>query len=230
MPALTSYNKLTLTGKVGSDIWATSCNFANATGVASQTDQDILASIANAVKNLNQGSIVPGEMLNFMSKTYSITAVRASAVDASTHRETAVGMVQLGSPVAGPGNPYQAQEVACAISLLTGSPGRRYRGRMFWPGVGRPVVAPGMRYDTTICQNLADAAVQFLNQVTTLLQGGPVLPPPIGSGVTKPVVVSRVGGASFREVLQTSVGDIPDVQRRRRNKEQEAYSVGTLAS
>lgn len=229
MPTLTGYNRLTLTGTIGSDIWATSCNFVNATGVPGQTDPDNLATVATGVKNLNGGSVVPAGMLAFMSSAYAITAVRAAAVDAGTHKETAVGLVQLGAPVAGTGAPVQAQEVACVISLLTGAPGRRYRGRMYWPGVGRSVSSSRMRYATADCQSLADAAVQFLNQLATLFQGGPVLPPPVGSGTTRPVVVSKVDGATYREVLQTSVGDIPDVQRRRRNKEKETYSVGTLA-
>lgn len=226
--AIVAYNRLQLLGSiVTGDIWSCTINFGNATGEAGPSDEATLTAAAARVKALQGGSVVGANLRAFMSDAYALTGFKLSAVNGSTHRETAQAAVTFGGPVAGSGDPVQAPEIAACVSWNLESANRNNRGRIFWPGVGRGVNA-NMRYSSADCTNLKDGMIEFLQQLAGAIEPGPGSNngSPTG-GAFQAIVVSKVKGTAV--AIQTvSVGDVPDVQRRRRNKEREAYSVGPV--
>jgi hypothetical protein len=103
-------------------------------------------------------------------------------------------------------------EVAWVVSLRTATAGRRTRGRMYLPAPSKGQVNDQGRYSTDRCVSIATAAA-------TLLGGW-------SSGATHyTAVVASATGSLMTPVLTVAVGDVPDVQRRRRDRLVEGYST-----
>ena len=223
--ALVAFNRLQLLGSIDTgDIWSCTFNFATNAGESVASSEAELSAAAGRVRALNDGKIVDDNLLSFMSSGYSITGFKLSDVSGATFHETAQAAVQLAGPVAGTGSPVQAPEIAACCSFNLNSSNRRYRGRVFWPGVGRSVTN-NFRYLRTDCDNLAAGMRQTLTNLAIAIDGAG---DDAGGGQNPnsllPCVVSKTGHLAT-PISQVSVGDVPDVQRRRRNKEQEAYSI-----
>lgn len=117
--------------------------------------------------------------------------------------------IQLGT--GGQNNPPQTSMV---ISLRTSGSGGSRRGRLYWPATGATIGASNLRFDPAQASAFLTAVKTFLSGVGTAISAT--------SAGAELVVWSRTL-ASTQDVNRMLVGDVPDVQRRRRDKAVETY-------
>lgn len=225
---IAGFNRLQIQGTIrATEIWSCGFNFGSTAGEATIDREEDLAAAAATIRGLNGGNIVPASARALMGAQLQITGFRLSEVDGTDFKETAVATVALAASIYGTGNNLLPQEVACALTLDTGRAGRQYRGRVYWPACGA-AMSPELRFDGTALGTLAGDMGQWMHDVAGAIQGaitaGGAAP---AGGVCRPLVVSRAGG-HVSAITQVRAGDVPDVQRRRRNSEKERYSVGAV--
>lgn len=134
------------------------------------------------------------------STDVEILAAHAAELDALTGKQidAAEGVLALvGTNV----NDMLPHEVACAITLRGAAPTRKQRGRFYLPPLANSTTVNG-RYSNATITRLADAAKLLLD---SLAGAGfvPVIYHPDHTGTT---------------IVTVGCGDVPDSQRRRRNK------------
>lgn len=95
-----------------------------------------------------------------------------------------------------------ANQISVVVTLLTGQPGRRHRGRMYLPADGQ-VLANGQLSDAS-AQNIALAARDLIRPASGSTQG--------------PVVLSQMAGTHL-PVTAVRVDSRVDIQRRRAAQE-----------
>lgn len=110
--------------------------------------------------------------------------------------------VALGTPVVGTAAGNGLNQACLVATLLTGSAGRRNRGRMYLPATGLPV--------TSGLANLSSTITSVANSVRTFFSdlNGSV-------NVNGSVVVVSSAGSASRPVTTVRVDNKPDIQRRR---------------
>lgn len=116
-----------------------------------------------------------------------------------------------GSPGTNGGFPTP-NEVAVCMSLRSATSTRRTRGRMYLPGLATPTLTTDGRWGTTSCADIASNGATLCSDVTVGLVG-------------YTAVVASATGSTMAPVLAVAVGDVPDAQRRRRDRLVESYSV-----
>ncbi len=102
-------------------------------------------------------------------------------------------------------------ELALCATLLTGAPGRSARGRMYLGGFGANTITNDGRVNVTAAQEISNSLARFLRSVRDIA---------VGAGEPdqwEPQIVSGTR-TTARKITQVSIGDVWDVQRRRRNK------------
>lgn len=120
------------------------------------------------------------------------------------------------TPAAGTGTTGHPYQVSIVASLRTGRPGASGRGRLYWPYTGGVVNSTSLRLSPTDPGLIGAATKTFLSDIRTAIAA-------TLTGVSL-VVWSRVG-ASAENVTSIQVGDVLDVQRRRRDALIEAYTT-----
>lgn len=161
---------------------------------------DIVAA-AGTVALPNLRSLIPADSSYRSVRVYSYPAGGPTAAHVG---EAAIA---TGAGTATGSNPLQ---VAMVVTLLTGSAGRRNRGRMYLPATGVVMV------DHMFSSARVDAAAQG---VRDLLAGlGSETPP-------KPPVVVSTAGSSAKPITSVRADNKPDIQRRRANKLIETHSL-----
>lgn len=101
-------------------------------------------------------------------------------------------------------------QLAMAVSLSTELAGRRGKGRVYLGGLAPTSLGALGRFQPDFCDGVAES---FANFVTALAAAGHQL-----------VVASQTANQA-NPVTTVRVGDVPDVQRRRRNALRETYAV-----
>jgi hypothetical protein len=107
-------------------------------------------------------------------------------------------------------------QAAAVSSLRTATTGASFRGRLYWPATAAPMHPDTLRFSTA-------AVTTFLAGVKTYLSG---VQSSIAATSANPVlsVWSRKLESSA-PVNRVLLGDIPDVQRRRRDQAIESYQT-----
>lgn len=171
---------------------------------------DQLNTIATAINALTIGTT----MRAAMSNETKVTGVKLEA-------RTQNGQLQVqlaqdrSSAVVGTGVTPHPNQTAAVISLRTTTPGGRGRGRLYWPATGVSILATTGRFNSGVAGSLAAEFKTYLSGINTAISA--TIP---NSSL---VVWSRVG-LGVQAVNKIIVGDVPDTQRRRRDKAVETYS------
>lgn len=112
---------------------------------------------------------------------------------------------------AGDGASTNALQVAMVVTTLTGLSGRRNRGRAYLPACGN-VPGAGHIWDTSTVTAVVGPMADFFDLV---------------NGINPPAVVSVVSlvGSTSHPVTALHIGQRPDIQRRRANKQSEGAGV-----
>lgn len=116
-------------------------------------------------------------------------------------------------------------QTSVVLSLRSDTPGRSGRGRLYWPGVGNIGLGGDGRIGGTVAASLATQAATYLRSVQDAIKAA-VSP---GTPTTIELcVVSSVPGVGRTRVNRIEVGNVPDIQRRRRDRLAEVYSSAPL--
>ena len=197
------YHRLYIDGTLaeGAERWSTSLAF---TSSGAQPESSALSAWADAVLATFSGSTgAPLSLKGLVSGAGSIEAVRAySYPDVGLPAD--VAGVSSAAAIAGVSTPTFPPQCSIVLSLLTGTPGASFRGRMYWPHCGGTIDDD---------QKSEMTGQTFVNNVATFLSSWANL----NTGdIGTPAVVSVSRGA-VTPVTTLSVGDVIDTQRRRRD-------------
>jgi hypothetical protein len=164
--------------------------------------EDAVAAYAAAVDLLWNGD---GDTVSGVSQYYSADTVLqshvATALDPSTGKNTSqalspTSLAGTGVTEALPG------EVALCVSTRTGVPTRAGRGRFFLPAPAVATMSAGI-FSNSLPTDAAAGAAAALNSLIT---------------AGYPAVIYHSSTLSFTAISSVDCGNVPDVQRRRRNK------------
>lgn len=190
----------------GGESWSVSAAYIPIGVVTVPQPQAAMNAAATAIANAG----LPADILSMLSSACTLTDVRLEQRTA-TGRLEAVGAGARATAQPGTSGANKPFQVSAVISLRTAVPGRRGRGRMYWPALGIPITTSGLRVQQTdIDAKLA--AVKGL-----LVSTGGRLQTAFGDIPHVLAVYSKVG-AMETEVNALEMGDVLDVQRRRRDK------------
>ena len=106
-------------------------------------------------------------------------------------------------------------QVAAVQSLRTALPGASGRGRLYWPATGMSLQQSNSRPTPAAVANLLAAYVTFLGGINTAIRA---------TYPTSKLVVWSRKNLNAQNVTSTQMGDVMDVQRRRRDTLVEAYT------
>jgi hypothetical protein len=128
-------------------------------------------------------------------------------IDPVTGRTSTAAQATFAPNTGGIDNAHLPSEVALAVTLNTGIPGRRNRGRVFLGGLSTSLVDQTTgRCKSARAATIAQAVAKFLQASRD--QTGDI-------DAFRAVVYSRVGQVTS-PITRVTVGDVMDVQRRRR--------------
>lgn len=201
MPA---YHRIHIDGSWNAAGEAFSTSFG-ATADSTPPDQGPYTDWAQAIMNyLRAGSVDVQQMTGQIGSTGTIDRIRLYW-HPSTSAPAAVSAVSSGLPVAGAGTIVMPPQITRVYTLVTGVPGRSFRGRMYWP---RLVTGVSNTFrDNNASTATATAWATILSAMTDL---GP------GTDAVVPAVVSKTRDL-VTPVTAVQVGDVLDTQRRRRD-------------
>lgn len=197
----------------GGEVWTVNPCFFLLDEPASVSSAEALA-IATAVDAL---TIPTGLRALWNTNTFA-TGTRVEARSRTGLLE-ALGEHSRATAIAGTGvqnHPYQTSVVT---SLKSGFPGGQGRGRLYWPGTGAPITPSTLRIDATALGTALSAVKTYLAAIEGAVAAS--------AGPTDLTVWSRTGTA-FHIVTSLRMGDVADVQRRRRDALNEAYQETTF--
>jgi len=173
-----------------------------------------------AVGNAVEGVTVPSTLLGLLSSSCTMTGVKI------LQRQLADGelMAAVDWPFTvakvGTGNATKPFQTSVVLSLRTTDTRPRGKGRLYWPGLGATIGTPGLRISSTdLTAYLTNFNTYFTN-LRNAIDGAL----PSGPGVSAWAVYSR----RFNDqsaVATLMVGDLLDVQRRRRDRAPESYAT-----
>lgn len=192
----------------GGEVWSINPTFAVEPPGQILDYTDVLA-IATAVDAIT----VPTNLTNKLNSAQSITGCRVEArtfagVLEATAEHTRTPVVTGGGAGAHP------QQVSMVCSLRTGFPGASGRGRLYWPATAMPLTGGTLRVSSSDVTAMLTAFQTYLSAITTAVQATVAL--------STLHVWSRKNGAMY-QVNRLLVGDILDIQRRRRDTLSENY-------
>lgn len=210
------FNLITLSGTIaGQEIWSTSCAYQTDFGTGPVKTFDDLQAWADAVASL---SSTPYTMLiPRLSNVVTVNTARAAYIDGAG-KTAQVAEAGFSTPWTGNVSPVMPPQSSVVLSLLTGRPGRSYRGRMYWPCLNASFDTGKVTLTPAVVGTLAENAAQLLTDIGD------------AAGVDfamKPAVASTVLGVQTL-VTEVRVGTVVDTQRRRRNQLQETYGSSAV--
>lgn len=218
MATLDEWNRVIISGTLGNaEVWSTSVAWADVSSGSSTalTSTSNLLGVASGIwTDLTNGSAarVPFDMISTSGR---ITQVRVEARNVGGLLNAAE--FAGSTPLPGVGAPSKPTTAASVVSLLTGVPGRRYRGRMYLPAMAL-TIGTDFRIPAATTEIIAEGMDARFDAWSTVFNSGET--------AIVPVVVSEVG-LVCTEVQQLRVGDVFDTQRRRRDDLQETYFTVT---
>lgn len=200
----------------GGESWSVNPAYNETTNVA-DWDQEAGQAAANAIAAL----VVPTDLKNLLSSAALMASVR---VERRTDSNVLVGAAEAawtggGQPTGTPSKPFQTSVV---LSLRTNVPGASGRGRLYWPALGAALNNGTLRLSGPTPTAVATAAVGYLDGIETALKNA-LHPTP--SLIDLHLAVYSPTRAAKTDVTRIEVGDVLDVQRRRRDRVAENVSA-----
>lgn len=166
-----------------------------------------------------EASTVPAALDAYWTNTTTITGVRLEARKVTGELETLVERTYAApNPGGGTGNAHPFQ-TATVSSLRTVTPGAQGRGRLYWPTNAMPLSIATLRPAAADVTTFIGGVKTYLSAIQTAINV-------TRSGSTL-CVWSRTG-LGMHNVTSIKVGDVLDVQRRRRDSLVENYQTVTF--
>jgi hypothetical protein len=158
---------------------------------------------------------IPAGFQGCMSSSTYVLGARVEARSLSGTLETQAEALK-GSPTNGTSSQGHSYQTSWVISLRTTTPGASGRGRLYWPATGQVLDVATLRPSSTAVNGFLTGAQTYLSALDAAIEA-------TLTGVSL-VVWSRVT-ASTANVNRLQVGNVLDVQRRRRDALIENYST-----
>lgn len=201
--------RVSLQGQLpGGEEWSVNPCFSLADFGTSVT-YDQLNTIVTAINSIS----IPTGVRLMQSTSTTNTGCR---VEARTITGTLDALAEgvRGSAIPGTGTSAHSYQTAIVSSLRTAQSGATGRGRLYWPATGMIVAASTLRPSAADVTSSLSAVKTYLQAITTAI--APTL------GVAPLIVWSRSSGGRYL-VNRMLMGDVLDVQRRRRDAAIESY-------
>lgn len=200
------YFRLSIGGSLpGGETWSVNPCFDIGVGSAPAPSPSEMAATVQALRAVP----TPANLLGILSTSASITRMRLEARSFLGGLE-AVGEAAVSPPRLGTGTATKPYQTSVVTSLRTDYPGGRNRGRLYWPALAVAIGASDLRMNSAIAGNIAQACWDYLQALSAALQ--------TSTGFTTQPAVASGTARSLQRVRYVEVGDILDVQRRRRDK------------
>lgn len=200
------HNVIRINGSLpGGEVWSVNPKFYNPDG-SQYEGYDVLLAWVETIMELNTGSVLPAAIRTLLSTAGSLVSVRAEYRDAAGNLAQAAEVVAT-SPIAGTGSASKPYQTSFVSSLLTGRPGRSYRGRLYWPALGAQISAADLRVADVQLNTYVAGIKDFL---LAIQNSQPAV------GASKLSVVSDTLSVAT-PVTSIQGGDVLDSQRRRRD-------------
>lgn len=201
-----AHNVIRFNGSLpGGEVWSVNPKFGPGSEGLLQDYTNLLAWVEN-IAVLNTNNVFPSDMRTMMSNAAQLVSIRAEYRDSSGVLAMAAETT-LPSPVPGTGSANKPFQTSLVSSLMTGRPGRSYRGRLYWPALAVPLGPNDLRIADG---NLAAYTTGIRNFLSAVQSASPVVGGPILSVVSETLSVTT-------PVTVIECGDVLDVQRRRRD-------------
>lgn len=201
-----AHNVVRINGNMPSgEVWSITPKFG-ATGFPLIFEYADLLAWATNIGGLNEGAVLPDGIRASMSAYVSVTEIVTEYRDASGELAQSARFT-LPTPAVGSGSVNKTFQTAIVSSLLTGRPGRSYRGRIYWPAQSAAISTTTGRLSAEFTDAYAASVAAFLSAVQS---AGPE-----GSSPELSVVSQTI--SEVTPVTQIQVGDVLDTQRRRRD-------------
>lgn len=193
----------------GGEKWSINPVFGYAQSLALSVDE--LQATVTAIN----GVAVPTLLNSVNMPAVLVTGCR---VEARTFQGVLEGVAEGARTSAAQGSgssphPFQTSIVA---SLRTSDSSARGKGRLYWPATSIALVDTSLKILPAAVDNFSSAFVQYIVNVRNAIRT-------VGGQTTANLVVWSRTSASARIVTSIRVGDIADVQRRRRDAIPESY-------
>lgn len=204
---MVQHNRVVISGTMpGGEVWSVNPKFAPPNGGEAINSYEELLEWAQGVAALFTGAAVPQAFLEFLSSAVTINTIRTESLT-TAGALTQAAEVALATPTVGLQSAAFPHQVAVVTSLLTGRPGRSYRGRLYWPFLGMPISSTTLRIPQVNRDQVLATVGGLLTDMETAGFGTPRV---------RLAVVSQTTGLAT-PVTQLQVGDVLDTQRRRRD-------------
>lgn len=192
----------------GLEIWSCGLRLAGVGGGTPPIDDATLTAYANVVSGFHAN---PNTLIASACK---LSFVKVNQIGTNGHYTAQHTNEKIIADIAGGGgSPQPPNQIALAISLLTGfSRGPAHRGRFYLPMPRHDVIDSNGQIGASIRDAIRESAAQFV----TALNG-------VSSGAQVAVFSRKAGAPAHRLVSGVEVGRVLDTQRRRRNRLVEAY-------
>lgn len=206
------YIRLSIRGTIaGGEAWSVNPTFDAFNSYTGISPAD-MNSLALAIR----GVTVPTVLRGLLSSSADITSFRVEGRNSATDLVIAAEAAPSGGAISGTGVPSKTYQTSIVTSLLTGLAGASARGRLYWPALGA-TIGTNLRLSSPTAAAVAQSMSEYLTSVQAAINGVTAFS---GSSL---IVYSPTTGTK-RTVTEISVGDVLDVQRRRRDKAVESRS------
>lgn len=215
---MAKYVRLSIKGRLGSqEVWSVNPVIDPAGEVGFDFDQTNFDAFVASLRTVT----IPTVLLEGLSTAGSITGFRAELRDTDAVGFIGAAETTLASPIVGTGTPTKTPQTAFVASLRTGSALASGRGRLYWPALGLTISATTLRLPSTAAGQAADGMSSYLTRICAQAKATltPVSLVQFGVSVYSPTK------KLLTPVTNIRVGDVLDVQRRRRDAMPEAYST-----
>jgi hypothetical protein len=215
-----SYIRVRLTGTLpGGEVWSVNPAFNETTNVVTW-DQLAGNAAALAVARID----VPTPLSNIRGGAAPGTGVR---IERRSDAHVLIGAAETAwtRGASGATTSGLPPQTAMVISLRSTTPGSKGRGRLYWPATGAGLNTSTLRLANPTPAAAASAAATYLDAIATALKEG--LEPSPSLIDYDLCVVSPTTGTKTR-ITRVEVGDVLDVQRRRRDRLVEAYASAPM--
>ena len=215
-----SYIRVRLNGSLpGGEVWSVNPAFNETTNV-STWDQLEGQAAANAIASL----AVPTPLTQLRSSAGPGVTVRVER-RSDTHELIGAAEAAWTAGATLSVDPLMPPQIAVVLSLRSTTPGSRGRGRLYWPGLGAQVDKSTLRLSQPTAASVASTAATYLDGIATALKNALA---PVPSLIDYDLcVVSPTTGTRTR-IARIEVGNVLDVQRRRRDRLAEVYATAAM--
>lgn len=213
---MTDYLRVSILGALpGGEKWSVNPHFICDPPGADLTYTDV-TTIATAIAAIT----VNAQLKGAWSTGTSLTGCRVEARRTTGALENVVERT-LGTPATGLGaerHPYQTSAVS---TLKTTTPGASGRGRLFWPATGITMSNPSLRIETTAQSSLLTGVSAYLAAILAAIR--------VTAPASSLIVYSKTKNL-MSLVNAIAIGDVADVQRRRRDALVENVATSAFAN